>query len=161
MRTRWSAIPLAWMGPVGARDTFAAGSAPSSARTGSVVLSVVRRPSDVRVARQRVAEAFTAWGLAGRVADVEVVVSELATNALVHGRGPALVIARRVGFGPAPAARCVVVNRGGWRPEPPRDCADEGGRGLLIAGQLADALVVRANRARTLVIACFRSVGHA
>jgi anti-sigma regulatory factor (Ser/Thr protein kinase) len=86
------------------------------------------------------------WGLAGteRGADVLVCVSELATNALVHGVPPGRqfrLLLRCDGY----SLRVEVHDSGGGVPRVdahPRD-TDEGGRGLLLVSALADRWGVR------------------
>ncbi|MET9352453.1 ATP-binding protein [Streptomyces sp. NPDC006617] len=70
-----------------------------------------RERRSVPAARAFAREALADWGVRGRADDVVLCVSELATNALVHG---------------VPAV-----------PLDP-DGSDEGGRGLLLVSELAD-----------------------
>ncbi|MFE9769981.1 ATP-binding protein [Streptomyces sp. NPDC005808] len=92
----------------------------------------------VPAARRFTCEALADWGLAraGRGDDVLLCVSELATNALVHGvppgRGFRLVL--RYGGG---VLRAEVHDSGGGVPRIV-DVADEGGRGLLLVAALSD-----------------------
>jgi anti-sigma regulatory factor (Ser/Thr protein kinase) len=156
-RSKDTAITLAWgsghplyewqvASPDGPR---AAGS--SSHR--SFVAHLLRGPGHVRQARRLARAAFIQWGLANRAADAALAVSEIATNALIHGHQPALLLVHRRGPASAPIACCTVVNRGGWHS---RDVVtDEGGRGLLIARQVADSMTVRTNKFRTAVTARF------
>ncbi|MER5751366.1 ATP-binding protein [Streptomyces sp. NPDC002088] len=97
-----------------------------------------RERRSVPAARQFAYEALVGWGLAGTEVgdDVLLCVSELATNALVHGAPPGrhfLVFLRCDGQ----VLRLEVHDSG---PGEPRvaDEADEGGRGLLLVAALAD-----------------------
>jgi len=92
-------------------------------------------------AARRFAHAFLAeWGLAEaeRGGDVLLCVSELATNALVHGVPPGRqfrVFLRYDGH----AVRVEVHDSGGGVPHvDDADAGDEGGRGLLLVAALAD-----------------------
>lgn len=67
----------------------------------------------ISVARQVAQDAMTAWGYRGRREDVLLVVSELVTNALVHGRGEPVL--RVIG-----GSRRIRVEVGDASEEPPR-----------------------------------------
>jgi hypothetical protein len=102
-------------------DRFA--SWPLSASTSSV-------PKARRLARAR----LTAWGLEGMSDVVELLVSELVTNALQHAPGPCrLTISAQDGL-----LRCEVEDTGTVLPQahPTREY-DEGGRGLHLLDLLA------------------------
>jgi anti-sigma regulatory factor (Ser/Thr protein kinase) len=74
----------------------------------------------------------------GQLADsVRLIVSELTTNALVHGAGETLTVTLSHA---APRLRVAVTDHGGGIPVPriPRD-DEESGRGLLIVGALSAA----------------------
>ena len=105
-----------------------------------------RERRSVPAARQFAHAYLAEWGLAGteRGADVLVCVSELATNALVHGVPPGRqfrLLLRCDGY----SLRVEVHDSGGGVPRVdthPRD-TDEGGRGLLLVSTLADKWGVR------------------
>ncbi|MEW2418512.1 ATP-binding protein [Streptomyces sp. NPDC046866] len=79
-----------------------------------------------------------AWGVTSRLDDMSLCVSELATNALLHGvppgRGYLLRLLRFDG-----AVRIEVHDSGGGRPRiESRDADAPGGRGLLLVAAVAD-----------------------
>src|SRR5436190_3967134 len=85
-------------------------------------------------ARQFVARTMRAWGCEETVADAELLVSELVTNAILHARSPATVTIGRDG----PQLRVAVCDSS---PSPPR-LRDYGpdavtGRGLLLVDRIA------------------------
>nr|WP_107087909.1 MULTISPECIES: ATP-binding protein [unclassified Streptomyces] len=97
-----------------------------------------RSRQTVRPARQFAAETLHAWGVTCRHDDVLLCVSELATNALLHGvppgRGYRLRMLRYEG-----TVRVEVHDSGGGRPRiAGRDPGAEGGRGLLLVAAVAD-----------------------
>lgn len=100
-----------------------------------------RERRSVPAARQFAHAYLAEWGLAGteRGADVLVCVSELATNALVHGVPPGRqfrLLLRCDGY----SLRVEVHDSGGGIPrvDTHPDDTDEGGRGLLLVSALAD-----------------------
>lgn len=97
-----------------------------------------RSRQTVRSAREFAAETLHAWGVACRHDDVLLCVSELATNALLHGvppgRGYRLRMLRYEG-----TVRVEVHDSGGGRPRiAGRQPGAEGGRGLLLVAAVAD-----------------------
>ncbi|SFE74185.1 Anti-sigma regulatory factor (Ser/Thr protein kinase) [Actinacidiphila alni] len=102
-----------------------------------------RERRSVPAAREFAREALTEWGYGSREDEVLLCVSELATNALLHGvppgRGFLLLLRRDLGG----ALRVEVHDSGGGRPhmaegpERGRDQA-ECGRGLVLVDALAD-----------------------
>ncbi|MFD9380557.1 ATP-binding protein [Streptomyces sp. NPDC059999] len=97
-----------------------------------------RSRQTVRTAREFLDETLDAWEVTGRRDDLLLCVSELATNALLHGvppgRGYRLRLLRFEG-----AVRIEVHDSGGGRPRiEDRDVRVEGGRGLLLVAALAD-----------------------
>jgi anti-sigma regulatory factor (Ser/Thr protein kinase) len=93
-------------------------------------------PSDARRCRHRAENELTGFIDPERLRDVVLVVSELVTNALLHGAGPATFHLRLSGDW-----LTVWVDDGGARGtvaagRPGRD--ELGGRGLMIVDQLAD-----------------------
>ncbi|MDG9726695.1 ATP-binding protein [Streptomyces sp. DH41] len=93
-------------------------------------------------ARAFAREALAEWGMRERADDVELCVSELATNALVHGvpsgRG---FLLRLLPYGDGDGVRVEVHDSGDGVPAVPQaDVREprEGGRGLLLVSELAD-----------------------
>jgi CheY-like chemotaxis protein/anti-sigma regulatory factor (Ser/Thr protein kinase) len=92
--------------------------------------------SDVAVARRFVAERCRDWGCGDVVEDAELVVSELVTNALVHGESRCEL---RAGLSEA-ALRLQVIDDGAGMPDPQAATdTDEHGRGLLLVSALSTA----------------------
>jgi anti-sigma regulatory factor (Ser/Thr protein kinase) len=109
-----------------------------------------RDAAEVRRARNLVRSSLSAWGLAHQIPALELAVSELVTNALVHGSGDIevqLTASHDV-------IRLVVADRGSHeRPHIDRR-ADEGGVGgwgLQVVEQLADAWGTVSDRGQTHV----------
>jgi CheY-like chemotaxis protein/anti-sigma regulatory factor (Ser/Thr protein kinase) len=92
--------------------------------------------SDVAVARRFVADRCRDWGCGDVVEDAELVVSELVTNALVHGESACEL---RAGLSDA-ALRLQVIDNGHGMPDPQAATdTDEHGRGLLLVSVLSTA----------------------
>ncbi|WP_037912124.1 ATP-binding protein [Actinacidiphila yeochonensis] len=107
-----------------------------------------RERRSVPKAREFAVEALRAWGFHEREADVELCVSELATNALEHGvppgRGYLLLLRREEG---GQVLRVEVHDSGDGTPrvadQPGRGRdEEEGGRGLLLVDAVADKWAV-------------------
>ncbi|MCM2421849.1 ATP-binding protein [Streptomyces sp. RKAG293] len=101
-----------------------------------------RERRSVPAARRFTALALRAWGVADRQDEVLLCVSELATNALLHGVPPGrgFRLHLTLGQGGAPL-RIEVHDSGGGDVRTPALCPqgeDEGGRGLLLVAGLAD-----------------------
>ncbi|MFF4247776.1 ATP-binding protein [Streptomyces sp. NPDC001822] len=98
-----------------------------------------RERRSVPLARQFVREALADWACGVDADDVLLCVSELATNALVHGVPPGRGF--RVQLTWKDALRIEVHDSGGGevREEPGPGPYAEYGRGLLLVGALADA----------------------
>jgi DNA-binding NarL/FixJ family response regulator len=111
--------------------------------------NVGRTPSDVRVleaaardigagtqARALVREALHDWDLAALFDEAALVVTELVTNAVVHGGSFfRLQLSRTSG-----AFRIEVVDEGDGTPEPqPQDTEAEGGRGIMLVDAMASS----------------------
>ncbi|WP_181383535.1 ATP-binding protein [Streptomyces sp. NWU339] len=98
-----------------------------------------RSVPDARTFARRV---LAEWGACGREDDVLLCVSELATNALVHGVPPGRgFLLRMLPYGDG-GVRVEVHDSGGGVPAVPEEAdapePGEGGRGLLLVGELAD-----------------------
>lgn len=109
------------------------------------------RPQSVGLAREFTTATLSSWGLDGLSDAVRLCVSELATNALVHGTEPGrgfLIVLSNDDH----AVRLEVhdsrsLRRDSHRPHVHHpDPADASGRGLLIVEMLADAWGVESRR---------------
>lgn len=91
----------------------------------------------VPAARNFAASAVADWGFFHRLDDIVLCASELATNALLHGvpAGRGFLLRMRLCGGAV--LRVEVHDSGGGVPRV-ADVADEGGRGLLLVGAVAD-----------------------
>lgn len=89
-----------------------------------------------RQAREVVAQQLTAWGLGHLADDLELIVSELITNAIRHGGGVrAVTLTARDGY-----ARIEVADNDETMPTPrTAGPTDTGGRGLLLIEALSRA----------------------
>ncbi|MGW1639134.1 ATP-binding protein [Streptomyces lavendulae] len=97
-----------------------------------------RSPQSVRPAREFTAETLHTWGVTSRRDDLLLCVSELATNALLHGVPPGRYYRVRLMLFDG-AVRAEVHDSGGGRPRiADRDPGAEGGRGLLLVAGVAD-----------------------
>ena len=95
-----------------------------------------RHPSEISRAREKARKALTDWGLVSHTDLAELVVSELATNALRHAAGP---IAIRLSHTADRDLRLEVHDYGPARPSLHQPTADdEQGRGLPLLAALAD-----------------------
>jgi len=135
-----------------------------------LVVTELTAPAALAEARRLTVGALERWGLSERAGDAALVISELAGNALRHGSGPVQVVLCRKPTPAGTAVECTVKDAGKWRglgvpdrDEVEADLDAEGGRGLFIARELADSLIVRAPRYRagTTVTATFTSSGVA
>lgn len=88
-------------------------------------------------ARQFVREAVIDWALGTRLDDVLLCVSELATNALIHGVPPGRGYRLRLRLLPDGVFRVEVHDSGDGRPDVREPCG-ESGRGLMLVAALAD-----------------------
>ena len=102
----------------------------------SVTYRLRRHPSEISRARELARKALTDWGLADHTDLAELIVSELATNALRHGAGP---IDRPPGLHPEGDLWLEVHDHGRGRPVLQKTTADdEQGRGLALLDALMD-----------------------
>jgi anti-sigma regulatory factor (Ser/Thr protein kinase) len=109
---------------------------PSGSGTGASTRSgvFVPAPEAVGAARRFIREALTSWGAHDLVDDGELIVSELATNAVIHGDSPFRTSIERS----ADAVRIAVEDAGQGLPQSrtaPHDALD--GRGVAIVEALA------------------------
>ncbi|MFF3518133.1 SpoIIE family protein phosphatase [Streptomyces sp. NPDC002573] len=90
-------------------------------------------PAAARIARQAAARQLSAWGLEHLATNVELIVSELVTNAIRHGQEP-----NRLRLIQHQVLTCEVFdgNTSHPRPRHPR-ILDENGRGLFLVAQLS------------------------
>jgi anti-sigma regulatory factor (Ser/Thr protein kinase) len=101
---------------------------------GALSLNLRRERSAPGAARQAIEHRFAELGPA-RLADLALVVSELVSNAVVHGRGTITLKLQHDGH----AVRGEVIDQGGGFEQHVRDSGpdDFGGRGLLIVEALS------------------------
>ena len=110
-------------------------------RLESAAMALGPTHEDVGAARRFVAVRCGDWGCGDLVDDAELVVSELVTNALVHGAGYCEL---RAALSDA-ALRLQVIDEGIGMPDPrTAGQGDEHGRGLLLVSALCEAWGVEA-----------------
>jgi anti-sigma regulatory factor (Ser/Thr protein kinase) len=109
-----------------------------SGQLGQVSRDFAHHETSVGAARKFAAETAAAWGVADRVDDLRLCLSEVATNALLHAAPPACGFGVRLTVD-REALRLEVHDRGGGSPvrRTPGD-GDCTGRGLLLVDELAD-----------------------
>ncbi|MDI3386169.1 ATP-binding protein [Streptomyces sp. B-S-A8] len=99
----------------------------------------LRERRSVSRARELARRALKDWDLTRRADDVALCVSELATNALLHGVPPGRGYLLRIAARADGAVRVEVHDSGGGEVRSPgAEPEDEGGRGLHLVGALAD-----------------------
>ncbi|OIJ89508.1 hypothetical protein BIV25_34155 [Streptomyces sp. MUSC 14] len=97
-------------------------------------------PSSVPEARAFVGEILTSWGSTYRADDVQLLASEVLTNAVLHAEGPLHLHMRR----DTTELAVEISDRSPHLPHPRlADVEDESGRGLLLVDALADNWGVR------------------
>lgn len=97
-----------------------------------------RARSSVRAARAFAVEALTEWGVADRQDDIKLCVSELATNAVLHGVPPGREFSVRL-VADGALVRVEVRDSGGGCVEMASQGVEGvGGRGLLLVQALGD-----------------------
>ena len=102
----------------------------------SVTYRLRRHPSEISRARERARKALTDWGLADHTDLAELIVSELATNALRHGAAPITV---SLAYTQEGDLWLEVHDHGQRRPILQKATADdEQGRGLPLLAALTD-----------------------
>lgn len=93
----------------------------------------------VRLAREFTREALTDWAAAERSDDVLLCVSELATNAVLHGVPPGRGFRLQLALDADGVLRVEVHDSGPGEVRVPDTCAEaEDGRGLMLVAVLAD-----------------------
>ncbi|MGW5864651.1 ATP-binding protein [Streptomyces sp. NPDC055239] len=96
------------------------------------------RPESVCQARTFTTDILTEWGLLGRVEDIRLCVSELATNALVHGTAPGHGFLVKLDADEE-VVRLEVHDSRRQHPEARQAVGtDTSGRGLVLVNELAD-----------------------
>ncbi|WP_127468371.1 ATP-binding protein [Streptomyces sp. B27] len=96
-----------------------------------------RRRTSVRASRDFVVDALMEWQLTGLIDDIQLCVSELATNALLHGAPPGREFAVRLDL-TDDFVRLEVRDSGDGRPVIQNaDEASCSGRGLFLVNELA------------------------
>ncbi|MEV0090805.1 ATP-binding protein [Streptomyces sp. NPDC050738] len=102
------------------------------------VVSYTPFPQNIPLARRRTARLVAEWGHPGVAGDAAVIVSELATNALLHGCLRDRLFRVELFLAGAVLRMAVTDPKGERRPEPRTADADaQFGRGLLIVRTLA------------------------
>lgn len=97
-----------------------------------------RRKPSIQASRQFVTRTLSEWGYVDRLDEIELCVSELATNALLHGVPPGRLFRVR-SEATEEEVRIEVRDSGSGRPVSQVPCpVSERGRGLLIVAELAD-----------------------
>ncbi|WP_329125829.1 ATP-binding protein [Streptomyces sp. NBC_01465] len=102
------------------------------------VVSYTPYPQNIPLARRRVARLVVEWGHPGVAGDAAVIVSELATNALLHGCLRDRLFRVELILAGAVLRMAVTDPKGERAPSPrPAEAGDQFGRGLLIVRTLA------------------------
>ncbi|MFE0137139.1 ATP-binding protein [Streptomyces sp. NPDC059037] len=119
-----------------------------------------RHPRSVRAARAFALDALTTWGITERHDDIRLCVSELATNALLHGVPQGREFELGLSISPADAElRVTVRDSGDGHPMPSTPTADDcTGRGLHLARELSDAFGVTEHSVGKTVWLMFKAV---
>ncbi|MEW2122698.1 ATP-binding protein [Streptomyces sp. NPDC007259] len=118
------------------------------------------RPESVGQARSFAFEALASWGLPDRAEDIRLCVSELATNALVHGTAPGRGFLVKLDADEG-VVRLEVHDSRHRHPQPRQTTdTDTSGRGLTLLSALADGWGVE-DRAPLgkIVWSCFKAAG--
>ncbi|WP_406009161.1 ATP-binding protein [Streptomyces sp. NBC_00637] len=116
-----------------------------------------RSRASVRAARIFVHQVLSAWDCVDRLDDIELCVSELATNALLHGVPPGRQYCVTLTLD-GPLVRLAVRDTGDHpvpaQPPGPDACS---GRGLFLARELADDLGITEHRVGKTVWVTFKT----
>ncbi|MGW3679827.1 ATP-binding protein [Streptomyces prasinus] len=116
-----------------------------------------RAHRSVPAARRFALDTLAEWGYRGREDDVRVCVSELVTNAVLHGVPPGRELSL-VLVGEGPLVRIEVRDSGGGSPEAREAVVDDcGGRGLRLVMALADDFGVTPHHPGKSVWAVFKT----
>ncbi|GAA0520200.1 MULTISPECIES: ATP-binding protein [Streptomyces] len=100
--------------------------------------SFTRRKPSIRATRQFVTRTLSEWGYVDRLEEIQLCVSEIATNALLHGVPPGRLFRVRIEAAEE-EVRIEVRDSGTGRPTAQSPHTDsENGRGLLLVSELAD-----------------------
>ncbi|MET9554911.1 ATP-binding protein [Streptomyces sp. NPDC006645] len=118
------------------------------------------RPESVGQARSFTSEALADWGLPDRAEDVRLCVSELATNALVHGTAPGHGFLVKLDAD-VDVVRLEVHDSRRQHPEARQAAGtDTSGRGLILVNALADGWGVEDRTpVGKIVWSCFKATG--
>ncbi|RMB83274.1 ATP-binding protein [Streptomyces shenzhenensis] len=118
------------------------------------------RPESVSQARSFTSEALADWGLPDRAEDVRLCVSELATNALVHGTAPGHGFLVKLDAD-EDVVRLEVHDSRRQHPEARQAAGtDTSGRGLILVNALADGWGVEDRTpVGKIVWSCFKATG--
>ncbi|MFD3487338.1 ATP-binding protein [Streptomyces sp. NPDC058665] len=118
------------------------------------------RPESVGQARSFTSEALADWGLPDRAEDVRLCVSELATNALVHGTAPGHGFLVKLDAD-EDVVRLEVHDSRRQHPEARQAAGtDTSGRGLILVNALADGWGVEDRTpVGKIVWSCFKATG--
>ncbi|MYZ35954.1 MULTISPECIES: ATP-binding protein [unclassified Streptomyces] len=118
------------------------------------------RPESVSQARSFTSEALADWGLPERAEDVRLCVSELATNALVHGTAPGHGFLVKLDADEE-VVRLEVHDSRRQHPEAQQAAGtDTSGRGLILVNTLADGWGVEDRTPfGKIVWSCFKATG--
>ncbi|MFB7913609.1 ATP-binding protein [Streptomyces sp. NPDC056061] len=103
-------------------------------------LDYTPHPRNVGFSRRRTARLVAEWGYPELSGDAALLVSELATNALLHGAVPERLFRVRLALVPG-VLRIEVSDACGEHPHGPGErmgAGDETGRGLLVVDRVAD-----------------------
>ncbi|QDQ11148.1 ATP-binding protein [Streptomyces spectabilis] len=119
------------------------------------------RPESVGQARTFTSESLAGWGLSARTEDIRLCVSELATNALLHGTAPGRGFLLKL-EADEDAVRVEVHDSRRRHPEA-RQAADTdtSGRGLTLVSALADGWGVQDRiPVGKIIWSCFKAAGE-
>lgn len=118
------------------------------------------RPESVGQARSFASEALTDWGLPDRAEDIRLCVSELVTNALVHGTAPGRGFLVKLDVDNE-VVRLEVHDSRSQHPQARQAAStDTSGRGLVLVNALADGWGVRDRTPFGKVVwSCFKTAG--